>query len=75
MPVALIIDVALLAMVMGVTVRFIVRVPSLVWACVVPMVRMPRILRAVNVNVRNLISRMTVPERATSLSWELRVQQ
>jgi hypothetical protein len=75
MPVALIIGVALLAMMTGVTVRFIVRVPSLVWACVVPMVRMPRILRTVNVNVRNLISRMTVPERATSLSWELRVQQ
>jgi hypothetical protein len=65
----------LLAMMMGVTVRFIGRVPSLVWACLVPMMRMPRILRAVNVNVRNLISRMTVPERATRLSWELRVQQ
>jgi hypothetical protein len=76
MPVAFVIGVPLLAVMVLilVVVRFIARVPSRARASVVPMVRMP-IVRAENVNVRNLISGMTVTERTSRLSFELCVQQ
>lgn len=74
MPVSFVIGVSSLAIVVMMA-SLIGRIVSMGWACVVPMVRMPMIFRAVNVNVRNLISGMTVPKRATRVSRGLRVQQ
>ena len=71
---ALVIGAPSLAIIVVMT-SFIGRIVSMGWVCSVPMVRMPMIFRAVNVNVGNLISGMTVPEGVTTVSRGLRVQQ